>query len=47
LILATMDETKQMYHKNSYQARHIRPPSWILERLAGHVRSPTQIGPGF
>jgi hypothetical protein len=37
-IPATMDETKQMYHKNSCQARHICPPSWITERLAGHVR---------
>jgi hypothetical protein len=28
--------------KNSYQTRHIRPPSQILETLAGHVRLPGQ-----
>jgi hypothetical protein len=40
---ATMDETKQMYHKNSYQDRHIRAPSQIPERSVGHVRPPNQI----
>jgi hypothetical protein len=32
-----------MYHKNSCQARHIRPPSRIPERLVGHVRPPSRI----
>jgi hypothetical protein len=32
-------KTSKIYRttKNSYQARHIRPPSWIPETLAGHV----------
>jgi hypothetical protein len=31
--------------KNSYQDRHIRPPSRILETLARHVRPPGQTCP--
>jgi hypothetical protein len=32
-------KTSKIYHttKNSYQARHIWPPSWIPETLARHV----------
>jgi hypothetical protein len=33
-----------MYHKNSYQVRHIWPPSWILESLAGHIQVSKEIG---
>jgi hypothetical protein len=35
-------ETLKIYAttKNSYQARHIRPPSRILETLAGHGHVP-------
>jgi hypothetical protein len=31
--------------KNSCQAKHIRPPSWIPETLTGHVQPPSQTCP--
>jgi hypothetical protein len=46
-ISAIMDGTKQIYHKNSCQARHIRPSSRIPERLVGYVWPPIRTCPDF